>query len=200
MLLGPPTQPPSSLVYRIERRHSVRLPQHATFTSTPASRTTHSAPFFTPVPHLWSLLMPDGDRQHVVLLHDHSDAITITRAIAAYTRMERHVPWRYEHLKALFSLYYGQSHPSHNSKADDFTDLGTLGATQCDVDATLRWALPRGIGVLSLAKITRHPIEMQFVVPMTIVSIPEGDAHFDGAITADALRTAFAEDFRWQLG
>ena len=192
MLLGPPTPPPSSSVFRIERNQIVGLPNSCKH---PVLIGTHSSPFWKPLPHLWSIQMPDRDNQHVVLMHDRSDAVAMTYALAAYARNEDHTPVRYEHLKLVFSRYFMQP---VTTILDTVTDLDAI---ECDVDATLRWALPRGMGVMSIAKITRRSLEMQFVVPMTIVS-PNDNTHDvnDTADAADALRrTAFAEDFRWQL-
>ena len=137
---------------------------------------------------MWCLRMPDLDTPHVVLLHDRTDARVMAAALNAYTSRERAAPSKYEHLKMVFGRYYGQMF--EGSHMGD----GRMHAEECDFDATLRWALARNIGVISIAKIQRQPM-MQFVVPMTIVS-PSDDS--EGGVT-DAMLAAFAEDFGWQL-
>lgn len=191
MLLGPPTPPKSSVVFRIERRHAVAHPTPQAH-KPPPSLAARPCPFASPTPHLWSLRMPDRDAPHIVLLHDRSDARVMATSLNAHAAAEHFLPTQYEHLKTVFGRYYGQ--PSEGFGVALLGD-DRLHAEECDFDATLRWALTRQIGVISIAKIHRQPQNMQFVVPMTILSPDDSEAFAN----ADAALAAFTEDFAWQL-
>ena len=191
MMIGGPAHR-GGLVYRIERRHAVRLPP----SRPPATPATHGVAFWTPIPHLWSVRMPEHHTQHVVLLRDRDDAIAMTHAIAAYASHDTYAqePTEFDHLRALFQRHFEQHPPQP-------TDLV---AVACDIGATLNWATPRGIGLLSIAKITRHPTNLRFVVPTIVLPTDTTHDHHGYGRAAnkhgvDAMRTACREDYSWQV-
>lgn len=151
----------SSIVYKIQKKNSIKRSidiEHNVLNS------IRDKDFKRNVEHLWSIKMPDNDREHIILFTNENDAANMVTAMNMYYSEHSGAGQnisRYIDFHNLCNNYYYKLLRSPDKKGvrPQHIDYMGLHKSSCELDDIYNWATTRNIALMVISRMNVNNVD-----------------------------------------